>query len=101
MGTKQKPGKFDCYTQAADDEPLFTLRANDPLAATTIRFWLRLRWICHNSVNPLNETNYEQEQIKLEEAEKCAVAMEQWRESNGKEVISTDSIMIKFFKYCL
>jgi len=30
-----------CLTQAADDEPLFVLRANDELAPLIVRFWAR------------------------------------------------------------
>ena len=40
MGTKANPGQFDCYAAAADDEPLFVLRANDPLAPSLLRRFL-------------------------------------------------------------
>jgi len=30
-----------CMTHAADDEPLFVLRANDELAPLIVRFWAR------------------------------------------------------------
>lgn len=29
MGTKNNPGKYDCYAKAEPDEPLFTLRGKD------------------------------------------------------------------------
>jgi hypothetical protein len=29
MATKANPGAYDCYTKAADDEPIFTLRASE------------------------------------------------------------------------
>jgi hypothetical protein len=42
MGTKENPGRFDCYAAAAPDEPIFILRANDPLAPVIVRFWAEL-----------------------------------------------------------
>lgn len=30
---------FSCLNKAASDEPLFVLRANDPLFAPTVRLW--------------------------------------------------------------
>ena len=30
---------LDCYAVADDDEPIFVLRANDPLAADLVREW--------------------------------------------------------------
>ena len=42
MGTKNNPGKFDCYAKADPDEPIFVLRGNDPTAAQTIQLWIRL-----------------------------------------------------------
>lgn len=43
MGTKANPGKFDCYGKAAADEPLFTLRAKDPVAPQLVLVWRALR----------------------------------------------------------
>ena len=31
-----------CLNKAGDDEPLFVLRANDPLAAATVEYWAEL-----------------------------------------------------------
>lgn len=39
MGTKNNPGKFDCYAKADADEPIFTLRAKDPFAAPFVNMW--------------------------------------------------------------
>ena len=39
MGTKADPGRYDCHAAAADDEPMFVLRANDPLAPDLVRAW--------------------------------------------------------------
>ncbi|HAW11807.1 MAG TPA: aspartate decarboxylase, partial [Chloroflexi bacterium] len=30
MGTKNNPGKFDCYDDAHPDEPMFVLLGRDP-----------------------------------------------------------------------
>jgi hypothetical protein len=42
MGTKNNPGDYDCYAKAGLDEPIFTLRANDPLAPALVRVWCTL-----------------------------------------------------------
>lgn len=39
MATKTRPGRYDCYRNAGADEPVFTLRATDPLAPLMIRLW--------------------------------------------------------------
>ena len=39
MGTKDQPGKFDCYAAAADDEPLFVLKSTDISAPFVVRVW--------------------------------------------------------------
>lgn len=38
MGTKNDDS---CLANAADDEPLFVLRAQDNMAADTVRLWAR------------------------------------------------------------
>ena len=55
-----------CYDKADPDEPIFVLRAQDALAADTVRFWAsqaNLRGV---------------DQAKVNEAHKCAAAMEKW-----------------------
>ena len=81
MGTKHKPGKFDCYGNAEPDEPIFVLLARDPDAPDTMRYWQMRR-----SRRKLDEA-YEQgaavlELDQLKEALDCANAMESWREAN-------------------
>lgn len=39
MGTKNNPGKFDCYANAAPDEPMFILLGRDPHAHAAVRKW--------------------------------------------------------------
>lgn len=67
MGTKLKPGQFDCYENAAPDEPMFVLLARDPLAPILVRLWADLRK--HAAGNP----------SKVAEAQTCATDMETWR----------------------
>lgn len=43
MGTKNEPGKFDCYANAAPDEPMFVLLARDPDAADLVEQWATAR----------------------------------------------------------
>jgi lipocalin len=70
MGTKQDPGKFDCYTAAEPDEPMFVLLARDPQAAPAVRSWAMAR---------ANVRGYTE---KVSEALKLADAMETWRHDN-------------------
>jgi len=88
MGTKSNPGKFDCYAKAEPDEPIFTLRAKDPLAANMVRLWMALR--AGSGVAFAVETfaalvkraeALDPEDIeKLSEAIACADAMDYWFE---------------------
>jgi hypothetical protein len=68
MGTKNNPGKYDCYTKADPDEPLFTLRAKDPYAPLLVRLWAGLA-----------EDNGE-DTDKVEEARECARQMFRWNQ---------------------
>lgn len=44
MGTKNNPGKFDCYTNAEPDEPMFVLLGRDRLAAHLVSIWSKVRY---------------------------------------------------------
>lgn len=72
MGTKNNPGKFDCYENAEPDEPMFILLARDPCAAALVDLWVEMR--------KKLSTNEE----KLAEAIVCAKHMRNWREKNRK-----------------
>lgn len=39
MGTKNCPGKFDCYANAEPDEPMFVLLGRDESAADLVDEW--------------------------------------------------------------
>ena len=67
MGTKNNPGQFDCYHNAAPDEPMFVLLARDPLAPILVELWASLRQ--HAVGNP----------SKVAEARDCAKAMRDWK----------------------
>lgn len=69
MGTKNNPGKFDCYDKAHDDEPIFVLLGRDPNAPLLIDMWAELY--------ELTTTDNSLEKIiaKRDEARACANAM--------------------------
>jgi hypothetical protein len=73
MGTKNNPGAFDCHADADPDEPIFTLRGNDPSAAFVVAFWAELR-----------KLRGKPEDEKYQEACACATAMEKWAKGHGK-----------------
>lgn len=69
MGTKDNPGRFDCYESAEDDEPMFVLLARDPMAPSLLRFWADAR---EQSAKDARDM------AKAEDARECAGAMERW-----------------------
>lgn len=79
MGTKNNPGKYDCYDKADPDEPLFVLRAKDPTAPDLVRLWVDTRRNEARIQGLKIDPEYED---KLEEALSCARAMEVWRLQN-------------------
>ena len=90
MGTKNKPGKFDCYAKAAPDEPLFTLLARDLLAAYLTQIWAMIRAGNRDeAIRTFNELIngphayvfvLQPETEKALEASDCALEMLQWRQ---------------------
>jgi hypothetical protein len=68
MGTKNNPGKFDCYAHAEPDEPMFILLGRDPQAGNTVRKWVALRRAAVNAT--ISD--------KLQEALECADAMDRF-----------------------
>lgn len=69
MGTKNNPGKFDCYENAEPDEPMFVLLARDRHAPALIRIWAERR------------DAEGEDPAKVNEALACARDMEEWRMS--------------------
>ena len=73
MGTKREPGAHDCYGKAHPDEPVFTLRANDPLAPMVVEYWAASYQDSGGRVD------------KAKEARDCAHAMRAWRAERTSE----------------
>jgi hypothetical protein len=72
MGTKQNPGRFDCYKAAAPDEPMFVLLARDRSAPTVVETWASLY-----------ESRPDHKPEKLREARECAKRMREWLKVRG------------------
>lgn len=88
MGTKDNPGKFDCYANADADEPMFVLLARDESAPGLIRYWVRQRAVRKGHRWPtFMDPSDSRFDAKAREALACADAMEHWRKGNG---VATD-----------
>ena len=74
MGTKADPGEFDCYGAAATDEPVFILRANDPLAPAVVEAWAA-RYLSSTAVQYVDPEHRER---KYRAALQCAADMREW-----------------------
>lgn len=79
MGTKNHPGKFDCYDNADPDEPMFVLLGRDPTAAMVVGFW------CVLKEQMVSDGTSKSSPEKLEEARECARLMEEWARKVGKD----------------
>ena len=73
MGTKNSPGKFDCYAKAEPDEPMFILLGRDPHAHAAVRKWADDREAMIRA-----ELKPETDMRMVWEARECADAMEQF-----------------------
>lgn len=77
MGTKNNPGKYDCYDKALPDEPLFVLLARDTSSPDLVDEWASKRLLDINiGIRPLTDL------LLVEEARKCASDMREWIKSN-------------------
>ena len=76
MGTKNNPGKFDCYANAKPDEPMFVLLGRDPSAALLVKLWADLREETGDNSVATNE--------QIADARRCAEAMQSWARAQGK-----------------
>lgn len=76
MATKRKPGKYDCYEKAGDDEPMFILLGRDPTAWLVVTLWVRLRMYLGQRVSD----------GQIDEARQCAQEMEHAAAARGKGV---------------
>ena len=82
MSTKTEPGPFDGMARAEPDEPVFTLRAHDPLAPGLVHEWVdRRRKAIREAFarEEITEAKRELELLQCREAEELAWSMEAWR----------------------
>ena len=70
VGTKNNPSKHAGYDKAADDEPMFTLLARDPMAPSLLRMWAAQKW------------QHGERSDKIAEARGIADAMDAWRKEH-------------------
>ena len=76
MGTKRSELVSGCFASAAQDEPVFVLRAQDATAPDFVRAWAqRYRQLHGESVMGWTDPK---KKAKYEDAMKCADAMEAW-----------------------
>jgi hypothetical protein len=89
MGTKKEElaSTTGCLAKAADDEPIFVLRAQDSLAPDTIRAWVgqALRHAVFHR-RSLSTEKYEALMFKLGAAEGFAMRMEAWQREHGCKI---------------
>jgi hypothetical protein len=77
MGTKNSPGKFDCYDNAEPDEPMFVLLARDVIAPEIVERWAYARRVLiRHGHKPQSDAPM------VDEAMQCAKAMRAWRTKN-------------------
>lgn len=85
--TKHAPGKFDCYTAAHPNEPLFVLLGRDPLAPFVVAVWAKLREMTRGRSE------------KVESATTCLRAMGAWRRAcPTPETIDEDGSALSSFE---
>lgn len=72
MGTKNNPGKFDCYANADDNEPMFILLARDKHAPALVWLWATMRELDGEDM------------AKVVEARECTNAMIAWQKENDR-----------------
>lgn len=77
MGSKNEPGKFDCYANALPDEPMFILLARDRSSPVLVDEWAAIREI------EIGEGRRpESDRAMVIEARECAEKMRKWRSAN-------------------
>ena len=73
-----------CLTKAADDEPLFILRANDELAPYVVRMWAEMFLASKRRKN--DGLIHTAAILKYKEALRCATDMEEWYRKNNTDI---------------
>jgi hypothetical protein len=91
VGSKNAPGRFDCYWAAAPDEEMFTLLARDDLAPGLTNIWALLRLGAYTQARTefealLHTANRRipkaSDGPKAEEAGICAAKMIEWKKAH-------------------
>lgn len=77
MGTKNKPGTFDCYHNALPNEPMFVLLGRDPFAPELVEIWGKQRL-----ADIAAGERPESDRTMAQEAYDCAQEMMRWRAAN-------------------
>jgi hypothetical protein len=86
MGTKNNPGKFDCYEKAEPDEPRFTLIGRDRFASGLVKLWAAFK---EGDIYQAISEFYELSQLmcglpvdldQIEEAINCANEMQKYKD---------------------
>jgi hypothetical protein len=77
MGSKNKPGEFDCYANALPDEPMFILLGRDPSGPDLVNDWADIR-----EAEIGSGKRPESDRAMVEEARQCATNMRLWRRQN-------------------
>lgn len=77
MGTKLKPGRYDCYENALPDEPMFVLLARDPDFSRLVESWVKQR-----EYAVMCGERPESDKYLLIEAQTCANNGAKWRREN-------------------
>lgn len=70
-----------CLNRAHDDEPVFVLRANDPIAAHVVEYWASAYVISKQDHGTDGLLTTEQH-AKMLEARSSAAAMREWKRNN-------------------
>src|SRR3546814_5105243 len=81
MGTKNNPGQFDCYANAAPDEPMFVLLGRDPIAPGLVEAWADQREL-RDAGAGIHQSP------KVAEARACAQTMRDWLVDHGKGFVA-------------
>jgi len=77
MGTKNNPGKYDCYKKALPDEPIFVLLARDPDFSAIVNEWANRRTArVRFGFCPISDLDLVDEALSL------TIKGAEWREKN-------------------
>ena len=93
MGTKNNPGKYDCYANAEPDEPMFVLLGRDEHAPMLVELWAKMRKLHDDDPN----------EEKIEEAIACAEAMRSFRlaREKGRQAAAIRAMMASGTERCM